>query len=314
MVKRGNDSYAVRTITGTAGEIEVADGNGFNASPVISLPDEVTKDIDFSGAIIISGGLTGDLVGNVTGDLLGNSTGTHIGPVNGDVTGNLTGNAAGDHTGSFTGDADFRTFVTVFDDASIPNSKLVDTPLLPDGFGTVPVGGIILWSGSVASIPAGWGLCDGTLTTPDLRGTFIVGAGDVGAAYLPADTGGSETHNHGVVTSASAGVHNHVLTVNGTALTTAQLPNHYHRQGLGNKSGNSGSVIYGSDSISHPTNVDMNGGDSDLNARTSTVGDGDTHTHTGSTDSVGGHTHDSTIPNANNLPPYYALAYIMRIT
>ena len=47
------------------------------------------------------------------------------------------------------------------------------------GYGTIPVGGIIMWSGSSGSIPDGWALCDGQTangrTTPDLRGKFLVG-------------------------------------------------------------------------------------------------------------------------------------------
>lgn len=42
--------------------------------------------------------------------------------------------------------------------------------------GTVPIGGIIMWSGSIASVPSGYQLCDGTNSTPDLRNRFIVGA------------------------------------------------------------------------------------------------------------------------------------------
>ena len=33
----------------------------------------------------------------------------------------------------------------------------------------VPSGGIIMWSGSIASIPTGWFLCNGSNSTPDLR-------------------------------------------------------------------------------------------------------------------------------------------------
>jgi hypothetical protein len=39
--------------------------------------------------------------------------------------------------------------------------------------GLVPVGGIIMWSGT--SVPAGWALCDGTKGTPDLRNKFVLG-------------------------------------------------------------------------------------------------------------------------------------------
>lgn len=38
---------------------------------------------------------------------------------------------------------------------------------------TLPTGVIAMWSGSEASIPSGWNLCDGSNGTPDLRGWFI---------------------------------------------------------------------------------------------------------------------------------------------
>jgi hypothetical protein len=44
--------------------------------------------------------------------------------------------------------------------------------------GTIPVGGIILWSGSIASIPTGWVLCNGSSGTPNLTDKFIIGAGN----------------------------------------------------------------------------------------------------------------------------------------
>lgn len=52
---------------------------------------------------------------------------------------------------------------------------------------------IVLWSGAIADIPAGWALCDGTLGTPDLRNKFIVAAGDV---YDPGDFGGVLNQTH----------------------------------------------------------------------------------------------------------------------
>lgn len=54
-------------------------------------------------------------------------------------------------------------------------------------------GMIQLWSGSVASIPPGWVLCNGSNDTPDLRNRFLCGAGD---SYSPDDTGGAANHNH----------------------------------------------------------------------------------------------------------------------
>jgi hypothetical protein len=49
-------------------------------------------------------------------------------------------------------------------------------------------GMIMLWSGSSASIPSGWLLCDGTNSTPDLRNRFVVGAT---STYAVGATGGS---------------------------------------------------------------------------------------------------------------------------
>lgn len=58
-----------------------------------------------------------------------------------------------------------------------------------------PIGSITLWPGSIASIPAGWQLCDGTNGTPDMRDIFPLGAG---FTYAPGDTGGEITHSHAV--------------------------------------------------------------------------------------------------------------------
>jgi len=57
-------------------------------------------------------------------------------------------------------------------------------------------GMIQLWSGSIASIPAGWHLCDGTGGTADLQDRFIVGAG---STYAVDATGGAINHDHEVV-------------------------------------------------------------------------------------------------------------------
>ncbi|MBL4586185.1 MAG: tail fiber protein [Flavobacteriales bacterium] len=37
-----------------------------------------------------------------------------------------------------------------------------------------PPGGIIMWSGTIASIPVGWALCDGSNGTPDLTDRFLI--------------------------------------------------------------------------------------------------------------------------------------------
>lgn len=41
-------------------------------------------------------------------------------------------------------------------------------------FSAIPKGVIWIWSGNKSNVPSGWGLCDGTNGTPDLRGRFII--------------------------------------------------------------------------------------------------------------------------------------------
>ena len=145
----------------------------------------------------------------------------------------------------------------------------------------IPTGCILMWSGSIGSIPSGWVLCNGSNGTPDLRDRFVVGAG---STYAVAATGGSKdaivvSHTHTYSgTTASNGDHTHTTTINAT-----------NNQGIGPAWlfwGNGGSQ--GSDSPA-----------------TSTAG-AHTHTFSGTTASTG-----SSETNAN-LPPYYALCYIMK--
>lgn len=57
----------------------------------------------------------------------------------------------------------------------------------------IPSGVIVIWSGALVNIPAGWTLCDGNNGTPDLRTRFVIGAGGI---LDPDATGGTTTHNH----------------------------------------------------------------------------------------------------------------------
>ncbi len=73
----------------------------------------------------------------------------------------------------------------------------------------IPAGGIIMWSGSIENIPAGWALCDGYNGTPDLRNRFVIAAGGV---YSVGATGNGSIpqHNHSVsLNTNSTGEHTH---------------------------------------------------------------------------------------------------------
>ena len=65
---------------------------------------------------------------------------------------------------------------------------------------SMPAGGIIMWSGTIASIPAGWALCDGASGTPDLTDKFVIsvassaenpGTAPVPGFYVDVEAGGT---------------------------------------------------------------------------------------------------------------------------
>jgi hypothetical protein len=57
----------------------------------------------------------------------------------------------------------------------------------------IPSGVIVMWSGLLSNIPSGWALCDGSNGTPDLRDKFIYGSS---AGQNPGGTGGAASHIH----------------------------------------------------------------------------------------------------------------------
>jgi hypothetical protein len=136
-----------------------------------------------------------------------------------------------------------------------------------------PSGGIIIWSGSAASIPSGWVLCNGSNSTPDLRDKFVVGAG---STYAVGDTGGSA---NAIVVS-----HTH------TATSVVTDPGHTHSTNV---------AIIGATGAGNFT-TGGGGGTTSINSNTTGITVATTNASTG-----------SSATNAN-LPPYYALCYIMK--
>ena len=96
--------------------------------------------------------------------------------------------------------------------------------------GVVPVGGIILWSGSAASIPTGWQLCDGTNGTPDLRDRMIIGAATTG---LIGSAGGTASPSSALPTHAAhSGVVSHTHPVTDPQHSHVQQTNNATTGGL----------------------------------------------------------------------------------
>lgn len=164
-----------------------------------------------------------------------------------------------------------------------------------------PSGGIIMWSGSIATIPSGWVLCNGSNGTPDLRDRFVVGAG---TTYSPAATGGSKdavvvSHSHTASSSVSDPGHahgvydpGHAHGPNGTAFVLTGGNVEFGGFGGGGDFGESG-VSRNPGTAGAGTGIGIYGAGTGISVSTSVNSTG------------------SSATNAN-LPPYYALAYIMK--
>jgi hypothetical protein len=161
--------------------------------------------------------------------------------------------------------------------ADITLSTVAGTTL-GGSFSNMPTGIIVMWSGSIATIPGGFYLCDGTNGTPDLRNRFIIGAQN--DTTFPASTTIEGTN------TKSAGTKDAVIVSHTHTVTD---PGHFHAWGGG------GQVQAGPDNSGPPINGQTTGA---YNTTTKTTGISiDTTGVTGSN---------------QNLPPYYALAYIMK--
>lgn len=189
------------------------------------------------------------------------------------------------------------------------------------GFGITPIGGIIMYSG--VGEPDGWAICNGQTknnrTTPDLTGRFIVGAGTADSNAPSADIVGKnykmndkDGKNDVTLTVNQMPAHNH--TVNNTlsvsddiSAVSAEAGEHTHKYSRPNpKSGgtsqNNGWWLDNDTSWdtyttqaagAHKHSITINGGVS-LNGSVSLGNSGNGQAH-------------------ENRPPYYALAYIMRV-
>ncbi|WKV16960.1 hypothetical protein [Microcystis phage MJing1] len=177
----------------------------------------------------------------------------------------------------------------------------------------IPAGLIAKWSGTVATIPTGWALCNGSNGTPDLTDKFVIGAGGTRA---PGATGGAASVN-----TSAAGAHAHGGATQGHTLTAAQIPPHQHTgstNGAGDHSHGVGQA-WANDTSQGSANINFFGTGT-VGIRNTTDGVGQ-HAHSFTTDATGGgqpHTHTITeAPNHQHtvevLPPFYALAYIMKL-
>ena len=140
-------------------------------------------------------------------------------------------------------------------------------------------GMIVMWSGTVATIPSGWVLCNGSNGTPDLRDRFIIGATQDDAGVAKTNITGSLTQTGGSK-DAIVVSHNHTATVTD--------PGHTHTaSGISNLGGGANAFNWSTGASTQTTNSATTG----ISVAISTQGSSGTNA---------------------NLVPYYALAFIMK--
>jgi len=168
----------------------------------------------------------------------------------------------------------------------------------------LPIGTIVAYGGN--SAPSGWQICNGGTASssalqtllgqsnvPDLRDRFIIGAG---SNYSRHNTGGSK--------DATLVSHSHTINNHTHSFSTNNQGSHVHNllYNHGAFGGSSGAVTPRSGNT--PVTPGISG-------RVSSEGG---HTHSGTTgnpSNTGTNSQGSSATNAN-LPPYYALIYIIK--
>jgi hypothetical protein len=258
-----------------------------------SLPNE-RKLTDSTTILWTDGGPNGNVTGAVDSAALDESQFDHgllAGLIDDDHTQYIrkdTLTIKGDIVGSTAASTPAAVSVTGNDGRVLTEDSTAATGMSwqdPATGGNIPIGGIILWSGSIVSIPANWALCDGLSSTPDLRGRFVIGAG---GTYAVDATGGSETanlaHTHGVGTFATSSEgHTHG---SGTLSTNSQGA---HTHAVGTLANSSEGHTHGSGTLStdnpgtHTHGAGSYGADS---------GGAHTHSISGSSASAGSHLHN----------------------
>ncbi len=145
-----------------------------------------------------------------------------------------------------------------------------------------PSGIIVMWSGSVGTIPTGWYLCDGNNGTPNLVGKFVQGAGSGyavgavgGSASISLSIANMPSHDHGSSTSGRSAGHTHQLL---------------------QENGNTGTLSGGA--LGSYTGYPQSG------TGTPTGGESADHVHYISAQGSG--------TAFENRPPFYTLAFIMK--
>lgn len=176
------------------------------------------------------------------------------------------------------------TFYTNFDADKLDGSHISDIVA-----SVMPLGAIMIWSGTDGTVPIGWHICDGgaygSKVSPDLRDRFVIGAG---STYAVGATGGPASWNGTITPTADVSIDDHTLT-------TAELPAHTHTfdeygsSQVGRTFSDAGQYWRANSATTAAINNQAAGGGA--------------HGHTGST---------ASFTAVNPRPVYYSLYYIMK--
>lgn len=161
--------------------------------------------------------------------------------------------------------------ISVSNTITINGSRVATTQHIKN---TIPYGVIMAYYTTPA--PPGWAICDGSNGTPDLRGRFILGAGQ----GIGVDSNGDAFVNRAVGISGGAALH---------TLTKSQMPSHTHSETYTQ-------IGYSGNSYANGSNRAAANTDEYASQQTGPEGGG-----------AGG----VTVPH-NNMPPFYVLVYIMK--
>ena len=198
----------------------------------------------------------------------------------------------------------------------LPNDALADNTIklgkldsnLTNSF--VPVGGIIMWNGSIAEAEAlsNWAICDGANGTPDLRDKFVMGVGSSSNAST-AIKGEQAGNNTIQLTEAQMPSHNHDITDPGHGHGITDNGHTHQGRGLSLNSVFGGVGITLGSGQGYTVGY-RNANDNFNNANTTnTTGITINNNSAGITSQAKGSN-----SNIDNRPAYFALCYIMRVS